>query len=145
MPTPGTLAVVGGDSIVLAELRNQLTNAGYPPAGIAEARYVVYLAEPDPTDADVTDIDCAARLCSEVVDLVRQLAERDEHHPVTLWIITRGVREAVSERGAARRAVYGDLRAVIGAEHPDLWGGLIDFPVVPDTPDIPADTTSAIA
>jgi phthiocerol/phenolphthiocerol synthesis type-I polyketide synthase A len=126
-PKPGTLAVVGGDSIVLAELRNQLTDAGYAPAGIAEARYVVYLAEPGPADAD---IDCAARLSSEVADLVRQLVERDEHHPVTLWIITRGVREAVSSAALRQSSLWG-LAAVIGAEHPDLWGGLIDIPDIP--------------
>jgi phthiocerol/phenolphthiocerol synthesis type-I polyketide synthase A len=127
-PTPGTLAVVGGDSLVLAELRNQLTNAGYVPAGIAEARYVVYLAEPGPPDAD---IECAARLSSEVVDLVRRLVERDEYHPVTLWIITRGVCEAVSSAALRQSSLWG-LAAVIGAEHPDLWGGLIDLPEIPD-------------
>ncbi|HYB36143.1 MAG TPA: acyltransferase domain-containing protein [Mycobacterium sp.] len=131
---PGTLAVVASDSTVSAELRNQLTDAGYIPAGIAEARYVVYLAEPGPADADV---DCAARLSSEVADLVRQLVERDEHHPVTLWIITRGVREAVSSAALRQSSLWG-LAAVIGAEQPELWGGLVDIPAGDDFGDCAA-------
>jgi phthiocerol/phenolphthiocerol synthesis type-I polyketide synthase A len=130
----GTLAVVGGEGIASTELRNQLTDAGYVPAGIAEARYVVYLAEPGPEDAD---IDCAARLSSEVADLVRQLVERDEHQPVTLWIITRGVREAVCSAALRQSSLWG-LAAVIGAEHPDLWGGLIDIPAAHDFGDCAA-------
>ena len=86
VPAPGTLAVVGGNSTISMELQSQLTQAGYVPAGIAEARYVVYLAEPGPAD---DDIDVAARLSSEVVDLIRQLVARHErpagntvdHHP----------------------------------------------------------------
>jgi phthiocerol/phenolphthiocerol synthesis type-I polyketide synthase A len=121
---PCTLTVVGSNSTVSAELRNQLADAGYIPAGIAEARYVVYLAEPGPADAD---IECAARLSSEVADLVRQLVERDEHHPVTLWIITRGVREAVASAALRQSCLWG-LAAVLGAEQPELWGGLVDIP-----------------
>jgi phthiocerol/phenolphthiocerol synthesis type-I polyketide synthase A len=121
---PCTLTVVGSNSTVSAELRNQLTDAGYIPAGIAEARYVVYLAEPGPADAD---IECAARLSSEVADLVRQLVDRDEHHPVTLWIITRGVREAVASAALRQSCLWG-LAAVLGAEQPELWGGLVDIP-----------------
>jgi phthiocerol/phenolphthiocerol synthesis type-I polyketide synthase A len=130
-PAPGTLAVVGGDSAVSAELQNQLTQAGYIPAGIAEARYVVYLAKPGPAG---DDIDCAARLSSEVADLVRQLAGRHEHHPVTLWIITRGVREAVSSAALPQSSLWG-LAAVIGAEHPELWGGLVDIAAGDDVGD----------
>jgi phthiocerol/phenolphthiocerol synthesis type-I polyketide synthase A len=121
---PCTLTVVGSNSTVSAELRNQLTDAGYIPAGIAEARYVVYLAEPGPADAD---IECAAHLSSEVADLVRQLVEREKHHPVTLWIITRGVREAVASAALRQSCLWG-LAAVLGAEHPELWGGLVDIP-----------------
>ncbi len=130
-PAPGTLAVVGGYSAVSAELQNQLTQTGYIPAGIAEARYVVYLAEPAPAG---DDIDCAASLSSEVADLVRQLAGRHEHHPVTLWIITRGVREAVSSAALPQSSLWG-LAAVIGAEHPELWGGLVDIAAGEDVGD----------
>ena len=106
-PAPGTLAVVGGYSAVSAELQNQLTQTGYIPAGIAEARYVVYLADPAPAG---DDIDCAASLSSEVADLVRQLAGRHErppgntvdHHP-------RRARGRL-ERGAAAEQPMGTRR-----------------------------------
>jgi phthiocerol/phenolphthiocerol synthesis type-I polyketide synthase A len=127
----GTLAVVGAGSAASAELQTQLNQAGYLPAGITEARYVVYLAEPRPAE---DDIDCAARLSSEVTDLVRQLVGRDEHHPATLWILTRGVREAVSSAALPQSSLWG-LAAVIGAEHPELWGGLIDIPAEDDLVD----------
>ncbi|MGH3970793.1 MAG: KR domain-containing protein, partial [Mycobacterium sp.] len=123
-PAPGTLAIVGGDGTVSAELRNQLSRGGYTPAGIDEARYVVYLAEPELGN---DDIDCAAALSSEMADLVRHLVARPEQRPVTLWIITRGVREAISNAALAESSLWG-LAAVIGAEHPELWGGLVDIP-----------------
>jgi phthiocerol/phenolphthiocerol synthesis type-I polyketide synthase A len=129
-PVPDTLAVVGG-SAVSAELQCSLARVGYNPAGIAKARYVIYLAEPRPADGD---IDCAASLSSEVADLFRQLVERHQHYPVTLWIITRGVREAVSSATLPQSSLWG-LAAVIGAEHPELWGGLIDIPAGDDIGD----------
>ena len=62
----------------------------------------------------------------EVADLVRRLAERDHRHPATLWIITRGVREAVSDAALPQSCLWG-LAGVIGAEQPQLWGGLVDI------------------
>ncbi len=63
----------------------------------------------------------------ELVDLVGGLAERDESHPVTLWIITRGVREGSSDAAVAQSPMWGTA-GVIRAEQPQLWGGLIDLP-----------------
>ena len=99
-----------------------------------EARCVLYLAEPDPVDAAETDIDFAVRLSAEVADLVHRLAERDYRHPATLWIITRGVREAVSDAALRQSCLWG-LAGVIGAEQPQLWGGLVDIPVGDDIGD----------
>uniref|UniRef100_UPI003899CD10 type I polyketide synthase n=1 Tax=Mycobacterium sp. HUMS_1102779 TaxID=3383487 RepID=UPI003899CD10 len=120
---PGPLAVVGGDGADTAGLAGRLADAGYTPAGIAEARYVVYLAGPAADDADV---DGAARLTSQVAELVGELAGRDDHAPVTLWIVTRGVREADSGEARRHSGLWG-LAGVIGAEHPELWGGLVDI------------------
>jgi phthiocerol/phenolphthiocerol synthesis type-I polyketide synthase A len=139
-PAAGTLAVVGSGSAVSAELQIQLTQAGYTPAGIAEARYVVYLAEPGPAD---DDIDCAASLSSEVADLVRRLVARHEQNAVTLWIITRGVHEAVSSATPPQSSLWG-LAAVIGAEHPELWGGLVDIPAANDLDDCVAALASVL-
>jgi len=120
---PGPLAVVGGSGADATGLTDRLAAAGYASAGLAEARYVVYLAGPAAGDADVEG---AARLASEVTDLVRELARRGEDDPVTLWILTRGVREAGSAEALRHSGLWG-LAGVIGAEHPELWGGLVDL------------------
>ena len=125
-----TLAVLG-ESDAARTLRDRFADAGYTVADVAEARCVLYLAEPDPVDASQTDIDVAVRMSAEVADLVRRLAQRDDHHPATLWIITRGVREAVSDAALRQSCLWG-LAAVIGAEQPQLWGGLVDIPVGDD-------------
>ena len=132
--TPCTLAVLGEDNAART-LRDRLAEAGYMSAGVGEARCVVYLAEPGPVDAAETDIDCAVRLSAEVADLVRRLAQQDDHHPATLWIITRGVREAASDAAVRQSCLWG-LAGVIRAEQPQLWGGLVDIPAW--------DTTSMI-
>ncbi|MGC1740759.1 acyltransferase domain-containing protein [Mycobacterium sp.] len=121
---PCTLAIVGGAGGAGDDLQGRLAAAGYTPAGMAEARYVLYLAEPQAGEAD---IDGAVRLSTEVGDLVRLLADRDDQHPATLWIITRSVREADSEEALPQSCLWG-LARVIAAEQPDLWGGLVDIP-----------------
>ncbi|MGA8544587.1 MAG: type I polyketide synthase [Mycobacterium sp.] len=118
-----TIAVLGDDSIV-GTLCERLADAGYPWSDAAEARYVLYVAE---SASDNTDLDCAVRLSTEVADLVRGLAERDDDQPVTLWIVTRGVREG-SSGAAVRQSCLWGTAGVIRAEQPQLWGGLIDVP-----------------
>ena len=77
----------------------------------------------------------------EVADLVRGLAERDDDHPVTLWIITRGVREGSSDAAVAQSPLWGTA-GVIRAEPPQLWGGLVDLPDAADIGDhVPALAT----
>ena len=82
------------------------------------------LAEPQAGEAD---IDGAVRSSTEVGDLVRLLADPDDQHPATLWIITRSVREADSDEALPQSCLWG-LARVIAAEQPDLWGGLVDIP-----------------
>jgi phthiocerol/phenolphthiocerol synthesis type-I polyketide synthase A len=130
---PPTLAVVG-ESDAARTLRDRLADAGYVAAGVGEARYVVHLAEPSVVDAAETEMDCVVRLSAEVGDLVRRLAERGDHHPATLWIITRGVREALSDQALRQSCLWG-LAGVIGAEQPQLWGGVVDLPVGEDIGD----------
>jgi phthiocerol/phenolphthiocerol synthesis type-I polyketide synthase A len=118
---PRTLAVVGGAGG--AVLRDRLADAGYSRAEMGEARYVVYLAQPEPGEAH---IEGAVRLSTEVSDLVRLLAERDAQYPATLWIITRGVYEADCDGALPQSCLWG-LARVIAVEQPELWGGLIDI------------------
>ena len=116
-----------GRSNAARTLRDRLADAGYLSAGVAEARCVLYVADPGPVDTAETDIDCAVRLSAEVADLVRRLAERDDDHPATLWIITRGVREGISDAAVRQSCLWG-MAGVIRAEQPQLWGGLVDIP-----------------
>jgi phthiocerol/phenolphthiocerol synthesis type-I polyketide synthase A len=120
---PSTVVVLGENDIAGA-LRDGLMRSGYRSAAVADARYVLYVAESRSGEADV---DGAVRMSMELVDLVGKLAERDESHPVTLWIVTRGVREGSSDAAVAQSPMWGTA-GVIRAEQPQLWGGLIDLP-----------------
>ncbi|HEY1841616.1 MAG TPA: type I polyketide synthase [Mycobacterium sp.] len=120
----GRVAVLGQKDTGAGTLHDGLARAGYSPATTADARYVLYVAESRSGEADV---DAAVRMSMELVDLVGGLAERNESHPVTLWIITRGVREGSSDAAVAQSPMWGTA-GVIRAEQPQLWGGLVDLP-----------------
>ncbi len=125
-PAAPASAVVIGDSAAARALRDGLAGLGHPAGGLADARYVVYVADPDTTGADV---DAAAALICDAGGVVAGLAERDARTPATLWIVTQGVYEARSE-AALRQSPLWALGGVIGAEQPQLWGGLVD--IAPD-------------
>ncbi len=133
-----TLAVVGGAGA--AALQNRLAEAGYVAADLPDARYVLYVAEPE---AEETDIDGAVRLATDMGDLVQLLVDRDAQRPAALWIITRGVHEACSDETLPQSCLWG-LAHVIAAEQPDLWGGLIDIPAAPAGGDF-ADCLAALS
>jgi len=137
-----TLAVLGEPNAART-LRDRLAQAGYLPADVGEARCVLYVAEPGSVDTAETDIDCAVRLSAEVADLVRRLAERDDDHPATLWIITRGVREGSSDAAVRQSSLWG-MAGVIRAEQPQLWGGLVDIPAGRDMGDDIGDCAPAL-
>ena len=132
-----TLAVVGAAGGGRDALQTRLLAAGYHAAEVADARYVLYLAEPEPNGRDLDD---AVRMSTEVSDLVGRLTNRDHRHPATLWILTCGVREAACDAALAQSSLWG-IAAVIAAEQPDLWGGLVDITVGADV----AEYTSALA
>ncbi|OBK32121.1 polyketide synthase [Mycobacterium sp. 1245111.1] len=119
----GGVAVLG-DNDIAGGLRDGLTLNGYPAATVADARYVLYVAE---SRSGESDVDGAVRMSMELVDLVRGLADRDETHPATLWIVTRGVRDGSSDAAVAQSPLWGTA-GVIRAEQPQLWGGLVDLP-----------------
>jgi phthiocerol/phenolphthiocerol synthesis type-I polyketide synthase A len=118
-----TLAVLG-DNDIAGVLRDGLTQSGYSTTAVADARYVLYVAQ---LRSGESHVDAAVRMSMELVDLIRTLAERDESHPVTLWIITRGVREGSSDEAVGQSPLWGTA-GVIRAEQPQLWGGLVDLP-----------------
>ncbi len=118
---PGTLAVLGEDA---SALRDRLGQYGFGPGTVSDARYVLYVAESRPADATETDVDFAVRVCAEVSAAVRTLAQRTDS--ATLWIVTRGVHESATPPAVRQSFLWG-LAGVIAAEHPELWGGLVDL------------------
>ncbi|RFD24047.1 polyketide synthase, partial [Mycobacterium uberis] len=123
----GSVALIGNGGFVLG-LR--FKEAGYtlaaPADGLSGVRYVVYVADSHPATTTETDVDFAVRITTEVSSLVRTLAEREPGKPATLWIVTRGVHESVTP-SALRQSFLWGFAGVIAAEHPELWGGLIDL------------------
>ncbi|CAM4286909.1 Beta-ketoacyl-acyl-carrier-protein synthase I [Mycobacterium basiliense] len=117
------VAIIGNAG---AALRPRLEEAGYPPAAPSEASYLLYVTDADPAGPNETDVDFAVRVSAEISDLVRTLAARDADKPAALWIITRGVHESVTE-SALRQSFLWGFAGVIAAEHPELWGGLVDL------------------
>ena len=127
---PAAVAVLG-DTEAARSLRERLADLGHATAELDQARHVVYL--PDTGSAD-TDVDVSVKLICEVGELVSRLAERDPRNPGTLWILTRGVAEAGTE-AAQRQSCLWALAGVIGAEQPQLWGGLVDVGPADDIAD----------
>jgi phthiocerol/phenolphthiocerol synthesis type-I polyketide synthase A len=119
---PGSVAILG-DSEAAAALRERLAGLGHPAAEVNDARYVLYV--PD-VDTPETDVDVSARLVCEVGDIVARLVARDPRNPATLWLLTRGVHEALSEESQRQSCLWA-LAGVIGAEQPQVWGGLVDI------------------
>ncbi|KZS63228.1 MAG: type I polyketide synthase [Mycobacterium pseudokansasii] len=120
---PQPVAVIGDDG---APLRTHLENGGYPPAAVPDAHYLLYVADSRPATADETDVDFSVRVTAEIGALVKTLAARDAGEPAALWIVTRGVHESVTP-SALRQSFLWGLAGVIAAEHPELWGGLVDL------------------
>jgi phthiocerol/phenolphthiocerol synthesis type-I polyketide synthase A len=118
-----TVAVLG-DNNIAGGLRDGLTRSGHSSAAVADARYVLYVAE---SRSGESHVDGTVRMSMELVELVRGLAEREESQPATLWIVTRGVREGSSDAAVAQSPMWGTA-GVIRAEQPQLWGGLVDLP-----------------
>ena len=136
----GTIAVIGNETPSTDELRVCLAGAGHPDGEVAEARYVLYIADSRPADDTGTDIDSAARMSTQLTELVRALADRADRDPVTLWVLTTGVHEAASAAAVRQSPLWG-VAGVIAAEHPEIWGGLVDL--APD--DDIAETAAALA
>ncbi len=121
-PTPASIAVIGEHGAA-HQLRERLGSLGHPAGGVLDARYVLYVPN---VDTDETDVDVTVRLICEVGDLVARLVDRDPREPVTLWVVTRGVYEAVAVMSRRQSSLWA-LAGVIDAEQPQLWGGLVDL------------------
>ncbi|CAM04547.1 6-methylsalicylic acid synthase [Saccharopolyspora erythraea NRRL 2338] len=61
-----------------------------------------------------------------LLSTARVLAGADLARKPRLWCLTMGVREAESEAHLAHAPLWGAGR-IVGAEHPELWGGIVDL------------------
>ncbi len=133
-PVAGPVAVEGDDAAA-SLLAPRFEDTGCATAALSDARYVLYVADSrlasQAGNATESDVDFAVRISAEVTGLVRTLAKRDVDNPAALWIVTRGVHEAASS-SALRQSFLWGLAGVIAAEHPELWGGLVDLAIDAD-------------
>ncbi|WP_349268771.1 phthiocerol synthesis polyketide synthase type I PpsA [Mycolicibacterium parafortuitum] len=119
---PGTTVAVLGSGPTATALRDALPAHGFTAADEASAQTVVYVPDADP--ADENDLAAAARYSGEVAALVTRLAGRTDEH--RLWIVTEGVRDAETDESLRQSCLWG-IAGVVGAEQPQLWGGLVDI------------------
>ncbi|MBF6170054.1 type I polyketide synthase [Nocardia blacklockiae] len=55
----------------------------------------------------------------------------DSRRPLRVWAVTRGAFDSVGALRDWRQAQLWGVGRVIGLEHPDVWGGMIDLPEEP--------------
>ncbi|MFI7672095.1 beta-ketoacyl synthase N-terminal-like domain-containing protein [Actinophytocola sp. NPDC049390] len=130
-PGPGLHQVVIVGSVAAAE----------PISGALRADGVGVRTVPSPADLGVLDgvdavlvvppVDTAAPATAagsaawQLADTVRRLAALGTDAPV-LWAVTTGVRHSRTTAALGQSSVWGVGR-IIGGEHPDLWGGVVDL------------------
>ncbi|MET9145687.1 SDR family NAD(P)-dependent oxidoreductase [Streptomyces sp. NPDC004042] len=94
-------------------------------AALAEADHVLFAPGlPDGTQgAEPADV------AVEFARLVADIAALPGRRPL-LWCLTSGVREAVDADALAQSPLWG-MGRVAASEHPEFWGGVVDFPSGP--------------
>jgi 6-methylsalicylic acid synthase len=141
-PSPATTrkptVLVGPDTALLGRLTERLGAAGVPfrvaatPEDLAESEltsgHTVVVVPPvgpsiDPDEAAVA----AAWLLARTA---RRLADSGLAAPARLWCATQGVRECAEERALGHSTLWG-LGRIIGGEHPEFWGGIVDIGTSP--------------
>jgi acyl transferase domain-containing protein/acyl carrier protein len=109
-------------------------------------REIVYLwsADPDAAD-DAAVVESAIRDATSVLQVIQALAGAQVQPAGRLWIGTRGAQSVTGKPcpiDVARAPLWG-LGRTIAAEHPALWGGLVDLD--PGTDAISAGAAMAAA
>ena len=122
----GAVAVVGDACNAAVQLQSHLIDEGLTPGEIADARYVLYVADPEGAVGEPA-IDAAVRISTQLAELVRILADRAERQPVTLWVLTTGVRES-ADLSAENRVCCGGWRASSPPNTPKCGVGWSTWP-----------------
>ncbi|MFD5088884.1 SDR family NAD(P)-dependent oxidoreductase, partial [Kitasatospora sp. NPDC058406] len=133
LPEPGAASLAGGTWILVGDV---------PLADALEQHGAKVLSVPAGSTAeldtrlcglDVVGVLAAPGSVDEALALVRTMATAGSG--AALWLVTRGAVVTGRADGAVdvdQAQLWGFGRAV-GLEHPGMWGGLLDLPVVVDT------------
>ncbi|WP_307783707.1 type I polyketide synthase [Streptomyces spinoverrucosus] len=134
---PGLVVLVGDDSALKAALAERLTTAGTPCVSLTTPRELdtvrerlgastAVLVVPAVTATSETVTDAAFRATWLLAGAAQWLAAARLADRPKLWCLTQGVHESADATGLGHGGLWG-LGRVIGGEHPDLWGGLVDL------------------
>ncbi|MCT2581500.1 beta-ketoacyl reductase, partial [Actinophytocola gossypii] len=111
-PTP---ALAQGHWLVVGDPAPDVLHA------LTEAGVRITVVDLDQAADTIDDHTGVLSLLTTVEDTVRLVQALTGHH-VPLWILTRG-----AEQDPTLAAIWG-LGRVVGLEHPERWGGLVDVP-----------------
>ncbi|SDI17048.1 type I polyketide synthase [Nonomuraea jiangxiensis] len=132
------LVVVGPESALLSRLTGGFGLAGVPyrtaarpddlPDDELTGDSTVLVVPPPGLAGDVGE--SAVRASWLLARTAQRLAETGLTTPARLWCVTEGVREGAGETGLGQGPLWG-LGRIIGGEHPELWGGVVDLGTSP--------------
>ena len=129
-----TVVLIGPDSALLGRLAERLGAAGitYRVAATPEelsgseltsGHAVVVVPAPGPP-GEVAET--AAQALWLLARTAQRLAGSGLASPARLWCVTQGVRESAEKQALGHGGLWG-LGRVIGGEHPEFWGGVVDI------------------
>ncbi len=139
------LVLIGPDTTLLGRLTEQFAGAGVPhrvaatPDDLRETEltndHTVLVVPPLGVPGGVGE--AAARASWLLARTAQRLASTGLVStglvsPARLWCVTQGVRESVDERALGHSSLWG-LGRIIGGEHPELWGGIVDIGQSPES------------
>lgn len=135
---PDLIVLVGDDTALLSRLSEELTTAGTPWVRLATPQELdsvrerlgastAVLMAPATASPTETVSDAAFRATWLLADTAQWLATAQLPARPKLWCLTQGVHESAAPGTLGHGSLWG-LGRVVGGEHPDIWGGLIDLP-----------------
>ncbi|WP_242900819.1 type I polyketide synthase [Actinomadura terrae] len=146
------VVLVGPDTALLGRLTERLGAADVPfrvaatPEDLAESElaggHTIVVVPPLGPSVDTGEaaVDAAWLLARTA----RRLADSGLAAPAKLWCATQGVRECAEEGSLGHSALWG-LGRIIGGEHPEFWGGVVDVGSSPkDAPSLVEIVGSAL-
>ncbi|GAA2553332.1 phthiocerol type I polyketide synthase PpsA [Winogradskya consettensis] len=135
---PPELVLVAPGSAMLTRLTTTLADAAIPFRVVATAEdldttdltagHAVVVVPGPGQDGDVAGT--ATRSAWILTRCAQRLADARHAVPARLWCVTEGVKESTDEAALAFATLWG-LGRIIGGEHPEFWGGIIDVDASP--------------